>query len=271
MASPTGWPNASAEIQHLPIDLSNHGQLRSPSPVKLRHTLFPCLALTCILAALPADSHARTVGDTQLRRAWEYSGLIFENNFSGARLHDVRNLGDNRFLLISRPEFRPINPSPWYAFKVTTEEERDIEVVLLMDSANDFSATFPPLHPSRPWLSHDGGTTWLRLEEDQWTREDFTGTASLSLPAGTTHVAAFRPYTLEEAMEWCDEWETLPFVSGSVVGLSAEGRPLRQFTIAETDAPRFLVLMGGQHPPEGDGDRGLVWFANELRADTPLA
>lgn len=216
-------------------------------------------------------SQAQTTIEVQTRRVWEMDGLRFDNLFSGARVGDVRGLGESRFLVISRPEFRPINPSPWYAFEMVAETPMEIEVVLMMDAANDFNRALPPLLPSRPWICHDDGVTWERLAEDRWVLEAFTGIARLQLPAGRTRMAAFRPYTLDQVMNWCDEWQSLPFVKHSVIGYSAEGRPIRQLTIAETEAPRFLILMGGQHPPEGDGDRGLAWFVDEFRADSPLA
>lgn len=233
--------------------------------------LYRCLFHLVFITMLSCVCLSQTIGEIQLRRTWKTEGLKFDNVFPGARVSDIRRLTETRFLVVSRPEFRPINPSPWYAFDITAETARNIEVILSIDAANDFDNGFPPLLPSRPWLSHDRGVTWKQLDEKHWTRDEFTGTARVSLPAGTTRVAAFRPYTLEQVMEWCEEWAALPFVSSSTIGLSAEGRPLRQFTIAETDARRFLILMGGQHPPEGEGDRGLRWFAEELRVDTPLA
>lgn len=229
------------------------------------------LYLAVVLSVLSLASQAQTVGEIQVRRTWEAQGVRFDNLFSGARASDVRQLGDSRFLLVSRPEFRPINPSPWYAVDITSDKARDLELVILTDAANDFEPGFPALRPSRPWLSEDGGVTWRRLEEARWSRNDLTGTARLALAPGTTRVAAFRPRSLEQIQAWCEGWQAHPFAKVSTLGHSAEGRPLRVVTIAETDTPRFLVLMGGQHPPEASGDRGLAWFADEFRADTPLA
>jgi len=204
-------------------------------------------------------------------KSWATDGLTFSNAFSGARANDLRRLGERRYLVVSRPEFRPINPSPWHAFEIKGEAEQEIEAVFPMDAANDFDDQYPPPLPSPPWLSGDGATTWTQLDEPGGIREGFTGTARLALPGGTARVCAFQPHTLEQVMARCDEWEKLPFVTASVIGLPAAGRLLRQFNIAETNTPRFLILMGGQHPPEGNGDRGLARFAEALRADTPLA
>ncbi len=220
------------------------------------------------MAALAPEAGAQMQSEIQQRREWRTDDLVFSNNYSGARLSDLRRLAGNRYLAISRPEFSPINPSPWYSFDIGSAEPREIELSIMIDG------TYPdtiPLMPSRPWLSADGGISWKQLDEAAWTKGEFTSTARINLPSGILRVSAFLPYTLEQAMAWCDKIEKLPFVTGSSIGLSAEGRPIRQLTIAETDARQFIVVLGGQHPPEAAGDRGLVRFIGEICSDSDLS
>jgi len=221
----------------------------------------------CWVVCAP-EAGARMQSEIQQRREWQADDLVFSNNYSGARLSDLRRLAENRYLAISRPEFCPINPSPWYSFEIRSSEPREIELSIMIDG------TYPdtvPLMPSRPWLSPDGGISWKQLDEAAWTKGEFTSTARLKLPAGTLRVSAFLPYTLDQAMAWCDKIEKHSFVTGSSIGLSAEGRPIRQLTIADTDALRFVVVLGGQHPPEAAGDHGLVGFIEEICADSDLS
>jgi hypothetical protein len=84
-------------------------------------------------------------------------------------------------------------------------------------------------------------------------------------------VSAWKPYTLDAVMRWCDQIEVLPFATGSSIGLSTEGRLLRQLTITETTAPRFIVVLGGQHPPEASGTRALTQFIAEICNDEELS
>jgi hypothetical protein len=57
-------------------------------------------------------------------------GVYADNRFAGARLNDFTKLPDGSYQVTIVPENTPINPSPWYAFKLWAEEEREVEVVL---------------------------------------------------------------------------------------------------------------------------------------------
>jgi len=230
---------------------------------------FHCLKLLLITwLYVAAGASAQMQSEIQQRREWRVDELVFSNNFSGARLSDLRRLAPHRYLAISRPEYSPINPSPWYAFDISASLPVEIEVQIMVDSTHPDTI---PLFPSRPWLSHDRGQTWHQLSKDAWQKGDFTSTARIHCPAGTLRVAAFRPYTLESAMMWCDDMEKRAYITGRTIGLSAEGRAIRQFTISESDEPRFIVVLGGQHPPEANGDLGLLQFVDEICADTDLS
>src|SRR5690606_8287091 len=65
----------------------------------------------------------------------EYSfnkgSIHFSNKFSSARYNGVSQLDDSTFVVIIEPESKPpINRSPWYAFKVWSNEPRDIHIQL---------------------------------------------------------------------------------------------------------------------------------------------
>lgn len=224
--------------------------------------------IVSFLTIVVPDAEAQLKSEIQRRREWRADDLVFSNNHSGARLSDLRRLAENRYLAISRPEFNPINPSPWYSFDISSTKPREIEIMIMIDSTHPDTI---PLMPARPWLSADNGESWRKLDEAAWTKGEFTKTARVEIPAGTLRVSSFRPYTLERAMEWCDEIEKHPFVTGSSIGLSMEKRPIRQLTISETDASQFIVILGGQHPPEVAGDHGLVCFVEEICNDSELS
>ena len=91
------------------------------------------------------------------------------------------------------------------------------------------------------------------------------------MPAGKIFVFAFKPVFLEKFNGWIDGIEKLPFVKAASIGMSLEGRPLRQFTISETEAKRFVAVLGGQHPPEHTANFALTHFVEEICLDSELA
>ena len=54
------------------------------------------------------------------------SGVYFSNNFKGGRLNSVEQLNDSTFTLSIYPENEPINPSPFYAFKIWSEASKNV-------------------------------------------------------------------------------------------------------------------------------------------------
>jgi len=60
--------------------------------------------------------------------SFDESGVYFSNRFEGARLNDVKKQNDSSFILFINPENKPINISPFYAFKVWGKSPKSISV-----------------------------------------------------------------------------------------------------------------------------------------------
>ena len=103
--------------------------------MKKHFSLLLLLALS--LAAVPqaqfAQEPAQAVDTTtrpvekQIKRVFEFSadGVSFSNEFDGARLNSVARFGDGQYMITITPENAPINPSPWYAFKVWAKKKKE--------------------------------------------------------------------------------------------------------------------------------------------------
>ena len=239
----------------------------------MRHFLKPltfavaCLAASAFLAAPSAE--AQIVSEIQLRRDWQMDGLRFHNRFCGARLSELIRIEEGHYVAVSRPEYRPINPSPWYALEIESPEAREIRLAIRIDSAGPDHEV---LWPARPWLSGDDGKTWRPLDAAAWQRGTDLATATLSLPAGRLRISAWKPYTLADCAAWCETLAARPDVRAVHVGWSAEGREIRAFHAAGPGSPpRYLAVLGGQHPPEITGDLGLTHFVGELLGESELA
>ena len=60
--------------------------------------------------------------------SFDKSGVYFSNDFDGARLNNVIQKNDSTFILSVLPENIPINPSPYYAFKVISNTTKRINL-----------------------------------------------------------------------------------------------------------------------------------------------
>jgi hypothetical protein len=86
----------------------------------------------------PAPATTQPSGDAvikvalQKRGTWTFSDpapvVTFDNQFSGARVNDCTQVAPHDYRILITPENEPINPSPWYAFRVTASTSVEITV-----------------------------------------------------------------------------------------------------------------------------------------------
>lgn len=198
-------------------------------------------------------------------RVWDFAagGVHFDNQFSGARLNGCEAINDQTYQVTISPENVPINPSPWYAFRVRAETNQTL--------ALRFVYTHNGPH-GRPWLSADGHN-WTRAAKSAWRRGTGTNAAELRLDAGpaTVWVAAWDMLGLPAINDWMDQTGRRPFARLESAGYSIENRPLRALILSETTNAHYVFVIGRQHPPEITGSIGLMSFVDTLAGDTRLA
>ncbi len=160
-----------------------------------------------------------------------------------------------------RPEDERINPSPWYAFRLSRTEPGAVDITL--DFADDRARYWPK-------VSYDGHH-WQALPESAVSIADDQHTMTLTVPADRpiTWIAAQELLTAEWYQQWFRELGTHPGVEIKLLGSSALGRPLHLATTPQR--PEFVVLLGRQHPPEITGALAMRPFVQTLMADTELA
>lgn len=233
--------------------------------------------LVALLFALASVAHA----DVRLAQAhelvlqqprgeWRFDadGIAFDNLGEGARLAGVLRLDAGRYRVFVRPETTPINPSPWYAFRILATRAGRVAMVF------DYG-TFE--HRYRPWLRwHAAGS-----RDDAWrmaTGEEFSvgpdGLARLSLAVqdgDLVEISAQPPIRLAEAQRWADSLAEGVAVQIETIGHSVLGRPLRLVAFGNPRARQAVLVIGRQHPPEVTGMRAQMAFVDALAADTPRA
>lgn len=198
-------------------------------------------------------------------RACENSYAKLDADFEGARM-SACEAKKKSFEIRIDPENTPINPSPWYAFRVTPKQPGELKIVMRYSDA---------AHRYPPKRSNDA-SKW-RLVEPKRIRERRKG-KKVSLWLKTTDapfIVAGQELLLTGAYEtWTDDIATRAALETEVIGESVEGRPLVAIqSRPDSDAAKneHVLLVGRQHPPELTGAFAMLPFLETVFADTDLA
>jgi hypothetical protein len=192
----------------------------------------------------------------------ESGGILLDTHFEGGQLGQCSSDGGRRFSLVLHPEDAPpINPSPWYAFRISGAEGAPVTVELRADNAK-----------VRYWpkLSLDG-ETWRRAPDSavriEGDRERMV--MELTLPGHELWVAGQELLT-EDWFGSQDRFlDSLPDATTRLAGVSREGRPIRVTETAVRD--EYVLIVGRQHPPEVTGSLNLFPFLDEVLGPSALA
>ncbi len=211
----------------------------------------------------PVDTTTRPI-ENQEKKTYSIDGVFADNHFDGARLNGFAKINDHTFQADIRPENVPINMSPWYAFKLWSQEEKLINLVLHYENGR---------HRYEPKISWDG-VKWETLDSNFVSIVDSTD-AQLTLTVGTDTLwlAAQELVTSANVRNWCEEKATNASVEFKTAGKSRLGRDLLFLDIknGETRKKEVIVILSRQHPPEVTGYFAMQAFIDEILEDNALS
>ncbi len=189
--------------------------------------------------------------------------IAVQASFDRARASRCSIGADGVISVLILPETRPINDSPWYAFKVTAEAAGPVTVVLRYQGGT---------HRYAPKTSRDG-QTWTAVDPARVSvaSDESHARMTLSLEAGVTTIAA-QPF--ETAAQSLARWDPLVAdgrLTRQTFGASVRGVPLVALATPGAGAAHTLVLVGRQHPAETTGAEAFDAFVMRLLEDDPLA
>ena len=222
-----------------------------------------CLSAICmasLLVALPAGAAPPVLSQAPL--ICGFGEVRFDLDFPGARLNECAQTGLDEYTIGVLPEAQPINPSPWYAFKVMAASKRTISVYL---HYGVHSHRYPP-------KSSQDGKTWTLLDNDSY-QILFAGKAlKLSLEVGPQprYIAAQEVIDNRYYEQWADDLAQLDYVEKSLLGKSTQDRPIFKLVVAGP-GKEWVLIVGRQHPPELTGALALMPFVDALLAERALA
>lgn len=200
-------------------------------------------------------------------------GIFASNAFVGARLNGMVLSNDTLITALITPENTPINPSPWYAFKIWAEEEKEINLKLTyLDGVS---------HRYYPKLSHNG-IEWERLDSLNYSEGErgIAGdemelpkdiTMRLSVGPDTLWISAQELITSLHVKSWVEKLATLSYVSHQEIGKSREGRSITLLKIGNSDDKKMIFVLSRQHPPEVTGYLAMESFIETISSDNPIA
>ena len=229
----------------------------------------PAPALTPTPTPAPAITTATPRAELQEHRSWTFAttapAVTFDNQFPCARVNRCEEIAPHDYRITITPENDPINPSPWYAFRVRADAPTDITVRFVIATK-----TARP----RPRLSTDG-THWTRATDAQWTGASGAPECVLRMHAepAATWVASNDIIGNDRLAAWSDALAVRTGATVETFGTSAGGRALRMFTLsANANTPEdWVIVIGRQHPPEVSGSVGLMAFMDEITSESARA
>lgn len=203
--------------------------------------------------------HRRTIG---VREA----GVWVTNEYGGARLSDFYRVSDTLFRAVIQPENRPINNSPWYAFKAWSDIEKQVWIELTYEGGE---------HRYYPDLSHDG-RSWSPIDSSAYRPDTVAGTARLrlNLSPDTLWVSAQEVIGENIYRWWASNLSEYPFVRRDTVGYSHQGRPIEKMAITQVNDGHkrgVVIITSRLHPPEITGQMACFAFLERLTVFSELA
>ncbi|MBI1403360.1 MAG: hypothetical protein GC147_09110 [Porphyrobacter sp.] len=205
-------------------------------------------------APLPPPSLEAAAVPVAVSASCRTADALLAFDFPGAAPSACTVAGERAFELLVTPEHAPpINPSPWYAFRYEADGAAPVTVTLRYLGGRH---RYPP-----KWSAGDGHWTALAAEPTA----DGTG-AVLHLPPGRGIVAAQELLTPETTRADLARWSMASGAQVFTLGYSHDGLPVEAIRLGRADAPRLVILLGRQHPPEVSGAIAMRAFADTLAA-----
>ena len=206
--------------------------------------------------------------------AFQDSTVFFSNDFEGARLNGLIEGESKQFLALITAENYPINPSPWYAFKVWSKEPKEISVQLTYDDSRSRyypkisvdGISFSPLDSALVQSTQEGDTTgWGIGSVPESIR------MTLRVSESPIWISAQELWASTHVKDWMDGLAEKDDIKQSKIGESTEGRPLWMQEIGAEGASQALLIISRQHPPEVTGFLAMKSFIETIAGESDLA
>ena len=240
-------------------------------PIPFIFGLFLIGILACNIAKPVAfksyvDTSSKPVSYQQKRTfSLPQEHIYASNQFDGARLNGFELLNDSTASVIINPENVPVNPSPYYAFKVWSDTTKVFY----------FTLTYPKGFKHRYIPKINVGSGWNAIDSTSIYHVDSIVTIKLNLSKKPTMVAAQEIQSSADVKNWYEDLieDTDNLIHPEIFGKSKLGRELPVLDIyrgTRKNKP-VIVLLTRQHPPEVTGFFAFQEFLKTLVRPSELS
>ena len=176
-------------------------------------------------------------------------------DFEGASQSRCVIDGETEFTILITPEHAPpINPSPWYAFRYTTTGEDRVTINLsYLGGKHRYDPKWTP--------NSDVGAITRELV---FTVNKDETVATMVVPPGDAIVSAQEMRVGADTERALTRWAAVPTAQRFILGQSHDGRPIEAVRMGNPDAPKLIILLGRQHPPEVTGALAMEAFVDQI-------
>ncbi len=191
-------------------------------------------------------------------------GVQADNLFDAARMNDFKRIAKDHYEVLINPENSPINMSPWFAFRMSAEEEKAVKVTLNYGEGKH--RYWPKLSSDRKnWVFMD--STYFEVGEDS-----LTFTMNIDLSTEALYISAQEIIDSNDMKAWTESLNS-EYLTNSVIGKSRLGRDLLHMDITKGEKADkdFFVVLSRQHPPEVTGNLAMMAFIVEILSGSDLA
>ncbi|QQX80061.1 succinylglutamate desuccinylase/aspartoacylase family protein [Shewanella sp. KX20019] len=182
--------------------------------------------------------------------------LKVSSNFENARVNDCK-IVDGKIKLSITPENEPINDSPWYAFKITSTTEKEVEV----------SISYQGGHQRYTPKASQNRINWQPLK---YRVRNNVLHFKVAVSPTPTFIAGQELITNKDYDIWMKSLAKQPNVRHYTLGQSTQLRDIGALEVTG-GGDEWIVVLGRQHPPEVTGALALFPFVNNLIADSQLS
>lgn len=227
---------------------------------KLRDTVFMRFRLPSIITTLILAGCATSYGPAV--SSCENDSYRIDSEFEAGQFYSCSINTEGLAVLTIRPEDEPpINPSPWYAFRVTPKEAGGVMVRL--DVIHGRARYWPKISIDE--------VNWQPMKESLVSRSDDlkSMTMRLQLEDDVVWVAGQELIRTAFYEEWFEDLSAHDEIETQLLGYSVQDRAIYFAKTAEK--PEVVFLLGRQHPPEITGAIAMRPFVDTVLGDSPLA
>ena len=225
-----------------------------------------CVSTPKVFFKEPVDTKTKKIS-FQKKRVFSFneSGVYFSNKFEGARLNNVNQLNDSTYILSILPENKPINDSPYYAFKIWSSSSK--KVLLKFQYPKNFK------HRYIPKIKSNG--IWKTADSLNFKFDDNLSSLTIKINDNPKIISGQELHTSSIVYKWVDQLISgkESYIKFKEIGKTKLNRPFKVLDIYK-GVPKnkpVIVILTRQHPPEVTGYFAFKVFLKTILKENKLS